>query len=292
MKRTSFIICALLICLVSFAGDIKHISITYEYISDNPNETPEQAERTAIQMAQQKALEEHFGLDVVGITSTMQRNRQEGQKVSSSSDVFSMRETSVRGEWIETIKQKVLDKTFEKGFWHVRVYIEGRARNHSTEKTEIQYAFINNAHDKQNRDQYYDGDDIFLRFTSPVSGALCIYLVDTEQNAYCLLPYQSNAVGYQPIEANKDYLFFSEMVDPNADEYTLNTMQSSEQNALYVIFSPNTFTKAVDKQAGTNWRDEQLPRFLSYEDLMKWLARNQTRDENMVVRREVVTIRK
>ena len=292
MKRTSLIICALLICLVSFAGDIKHVSITYEYISDNPNETPEQAEHIAIQMAQQKALEEHFGLDVVGITSTMQRNRQEGQKVSSSSDVFSMRETAVRGEWIETIKQKVLDKTFEKGFWHVRVYIEGRARNHSTDKPEIQYAFINNAHDKQNRDQYYDGDDVFLRFTSPVSGALCVYLVDTEQNAYCLLPYQSNAVGYQPIEANKDYLFFSEMVDPNADEYTLNTMQSSEHNALYVIFSPNTFTKAVDKQAGTNWRDEQLPRFLSYEDLMKWLARNQTRDENMVVRREVVTIRK
>ena len=292
MKHVFLIICALLICLVSLAGDIKHISITYEYISDNPNETPEQAEQIAIQMAQQKALEEHFGLDVVGITSTMQRNRQEGQKVSSSSDVFSMRETAVRGEWIETIKQKVLDKTFEKGFWHVRVYIEGRARNHSTDKPEIQYAFINNAHDKQNRDQYYDGDDIFLRFTSPVSGAVCVYLVDTEQNAYCLLPYQSNAVGYQPIEANKDYLFFSEMVDPNADEYSLNTMQSSEQNALYVIFSPNTFTKAVDKQAGTNWRDEQLPRFLSYEDLMKWLARNQTRDENMVVRREVVTIRK
>lgn len=292
MKHVFLIICALLICLVSLAGDIKHISITYEYISDNPNETPEQAEQTALHIAKQKALEEHFGLDVVGITSTMQRNHQEGQKVSSSSDVFSMRETSVRGEWIETTSQKVLEKSFDKGFWQVKVYLAGRARNHSTDKPEIQYAFINNTHDKQNRDQYYDGDDIFLRFTSPVSGALCVYLVDTEQNAYCLLPYQSNAVGYQPIEANKDYLFFSEMVDPNADEYTLNTMQSSEQNALYVIFSPNTFTKAVDKQAGTNWRDEQLPRFLSYEDLMKWLARNQTRDENMVVRREVVTIRK
>ncbi len=292
MKHTSLVICALLICLVSLAGDIKHISITYEYISDNPNETPEQAEQAAIQMAQQKALEEHFGLDVVGITSTMQRNRQEGQKVSSSSDVFSLRETSVRGEWIETTSQKVLEKTFEKGFWHVKVYIAGRARNHSTEKPEIHYAFINNAHDKQNRDQYYDGDDIFLRFTSPISGALCVYLVDAEQNAYCLLPYQSSTIGYQKIDANQEYLFFSTSTDPNADEYTLNTMQSSEQNALYVIFSPNTFTKAIDQQAGKNWRDEQLPRFLNYEDLMKWLARNQTRDENMVVRREVVTIRK
>ena len=292
MKHTSLVICALLICLVSLAGDIKHISITYEYISDNPNETPEQAEQAAIQMAQQKALEEHFGLDVVGITSTMQRNRQEGQQVSSTSDVFSLRETSVRGEWIETTSQKVLEKTFEKDFWHVRVYIEGSARNHSTEKPEIQYAFINNAHDKQNRDQYYDGDDIFLRFTSPISGALCVYLVDAEQNAYCLLPYQSSTIGYQKIDANQEYLFFSTSTDPNADEYTLNSMQSSEQNALYVIFSPNTFTKAADQQAGKNWRDEQLPRFLSYEDLMKWLARNQTRDENMVVRREVVTIRK
>ena len=292
MKHTSLVIFALLICLVSLASDIKHISITYEYISDNPNETPEQAEQAAIQMAQQKALEEHFGLDVVGITSTMQRNRQEGQQVSSTSDVFSLRETSVRGEWIETTSQKVLNKTFEKGFWHVKVYIAGRARNHSTEKPEIHYAFINNAHDKQNRDQYYDGDDIFLRFTSPISGALCVYLVDAEQNAYCLLPYQSSTIGYQKIDANQEYLFFSTSTDPNADEYTLNTMQSSEQNALYVIFSPNTFTKAADQQAGKNWRDEQLPRFLSYEDLMKWLARNQTRDENMVVRREVVTIRK
>ena len=292
MKRTSLVIYALLICLVSFAGDIKHISITYEYISDNPNETPEQAEQAAIQMAQQKALEEHFGLDVVGITSTMQRNRQEGQQVSSTSDVFSLRETSVRGEWIETTSQKVLEKTFEKDFWHVKVYITGRARNHSTDKPAIQYAFINNAHDKQNRDQYYDGDDIFLRFTSPVSGALCVYLIDTEQNAYCLLPYQSSTIGHQAIDANQEYLFFSTSTNPNADEYTLNTIQSSEQNALYVIFSPNTFTKAADKQAGKNWRDEQLPRQLSYEDLMKWLAKNQTLDENMVVRREVISIRK
>ena len=91
---------------------------------------------------------------------------------------------------------------------------------------------------------------------------------------------------------NQDYLFFSFATDKDADEYELTCMQSSEQNALYVIFSPNTFTKALDKQAGKNWRDDQLPRFLSYEDLMKWLAQNQTRDKNMVVRREVITIKK
>ena len=277
---------------MSLANDIKHISITYEYISDNPNESPEQAEQAALQLAKQKALEEHFGLDVIGITSSILRNRQEGQQVNSSSDVFSMRETSVRGEWIETTSQKIIEKSFQKGFWHVEVYIAGRARNHSTDKPEIQYSFINNVHDRQNRDQYYDNDDIYLRFSSPVSGALCVYLVDAEQTAYCLLPYQSATTGYQSVDANHNYLFFSTSTDLNADEYTLNTMQSSEHNALYVIFSPNTFTKAADQQSGKNWRDEQLPRQLSYEDFMKWLAKNQTRDENMVVRREVITIRK
>ena len=132
MKRFPLIICALLICLVSFAGDIKHISVTYEYISDNPNESSEQAEQTALHLAKQKALEEHFGMDVVGLTSTMQHNRQEGNKVSSSSDVISLRETAVRGEWIETTSQKILNKSFQKGFWYVKVYVAGRARNHST----------------------------------------------------------------------------------------------------------------------------------------------------------------
>ncbi len=292
MKRCLLTICAMLICLVSSADDTKRVSITYDYVSDNPHETPEQAERSALMLAKQKAMEEHFGLDVVGINSTLQRNRQEGDKAISTSDVFSIRETSVRGEWIETTTEKILEKEFKKGFWHVRVYVAGRARNHSTDKPEIQYAFINNAHDRQNRDQYYDGDDIYLRFSSPVSGALCVYLVDAERNAYCLLPYQSSTIGYQPVDANQHHLFFSTATDHTADEYTLNCEKSSEQNALYVIFSPNTFTKAIDQQAGKNWRDEQLPRQLTYDELMKWLSKNQTRDENMVVRREIVTIRK
>lgn len=292
MKQLSLILSTLLICLMSYAGDIKHINITYDYISDNPNETPEQAEQTALQIAKQKALEEHFGLDVLGITSTMQQNLQEGKQVSSSTNMFSLRETSVRGEWIETTSAKVLEKTYHMGFWHIKVYVAGRARNHSTNKPEIYNAFINNAHDRENRSIYYDGDDIFLRFSSPVSGALCVYLVDAEQNAYCLLPYQYSPMGYQTVEANKEYLFFSIATDKKADEYTLNCMRSQEQNTMFVIFSPNTFTKAVDKQAGKNWRDEQLPRQLKYEDFMKWLAKNQTRDENMVVRHEIITIRK
>ena len=61
---------------------------------------------------------------------------------------------------------------------------------------------------------------------------------------------------------------------------------------IYIVYSPNVFTKAGDKQSGKNWRDEQMPRQLDYESFMKWLARNQSRDEDMIVRREIISIRK
>lgn len=283
-----FILCAGCLC----AGEIKTVSITYEYVSDNPNESPEQAETTAKERAKLKAMEEHFGLDVSSVNSILQRNKMEGKQTTSSTDVFSLRETAVRGEWIETMEEKVLSKTYEKGFWRVKIYLKGKARNYSNEKVEVKYALINNTHDRVNRDQYYDGDDIFLRFSTPVSGSLCVYLVDENKDVYCLLPYQSVVTGCQHVEANTDYLFFSAEADRDADEYTLNTARSQEQNAVYIVYTPNMLTKANDRKSGKNWRDEQLLRQLSYEDFVKWLSKNQIKDEDMVVLTEVITIRK
>lgn len=270
------------------ASDIVRVSATYEYISDNARETPEQAEQTAIERAKQKALEEHFGVDVTAVTNTLITNNSQ----HSEANVFSIGETAVRGEWIETTKEQVLEKSFINGFWMVRVRVEGRARSHTTAKADIRYAFVKDVQDLESPVTFRDGNDLFLRFSSPVAGHLCVYLVDEAQNAYCLLPYMSQQTGSQPIEANKDYLFFSERHERGAQEYTLNTERSSEQNALYVIFSPNNFTKAADHQAGKNFRDEQLPRELTYEALLKWLSRVQTKDPQLLVKRDVITIRK
>jgi len=276
-----------------YAGDIKVVSIHYEYVSDNPHETRAQAKQTAFQRAKLKAMEEHFGLDVSSVSNILQRNKQDGKETTSSTDVFALRETAVRGEWIETIEEKVIEESFDKvGFLHIKVYVKGKARNHSKEKVEVKYTLINNTHDRVNRDQYYDGDDIFLRFRTPVSGSLCVYLVDEEKNVFCLLPYQSTTIGCQMVDANKDYLFFSTEEDKNADEYTVNCQRAQEMNAVYIVYTPNTLSKANDRHSGKNWRDEQLPRQLGYEEFVKWLSKNQTKDEDMVVLTEVITIRK
>ena len=292
MKR--ILVSLLLVCFTAFcvANDIVRVSAVYEYVSNNPNETPEQAKAKAIENAKQKALEDRFGLDVTKITNTLQINRNGRQESKSESNVFSMAETAVRGEWIETISEQVLDQSYVKGFWVVKVKVEGRARNYSTEKADIQYAFLKDADDMEAPVAFRDGSDLFLRFSAPIAGQLCVYLVDENQNAYCLLPYMSRQTGSQPVEANKEYVFFSTKYDKEAQEYTLNCERSVEQNMLYIVFSPNEFTKAADKQGGKNFRDEQLPRELTYEALMKWLSRNQTKDPDMVVRSTMVTIKK
>ena len=286
--RTKLSIILLLCALSLFAGDIEWVSATYEYISDNSNETPAQVEAKAFERAKQKALEEKFGLDVSAVTSSYISNTKE----SSQTNVFSLGGTSVRGEWIETIKEQVLDKRFVDGFWIVKVQVEGRARNHATEKADIRYMFVRNVQDLESPVTFRDGNDLFMRFSSPVAGSLCVYLIDEEMNAFCLLPYSNNQSGAQAIEANKEYIFFSEKYEKGAQEYTVNCQRSSEQNALYVIFSPNTFSKANDRKSGTNWRDEPMPRQLSYEAFLKWLADNQKKDPSMVVRTSVISIRK
>ena len=292
MKRISFILCAVLACSIIFAKDIERVSITYEYYSNNPNESPEQAERTAIEKAKQKALEDKYGVDVSSINSTFISSRSDGESAQASTNTFSIGGTSVRGEWLETTKEPIIEKRFEKGFWYVKVHIEGKVRNKTEASIEIKTVLVNNAHDRYSRDVYYDGDDIFLRFSAPVDGNLCVYLIDEEQNAYCLLPYANSSSGSQRIKANEEYLFFSKQTDRDADEYTLNTQRSSESNAVYIVFSPNCFTKASDKQGGQNFREEPLPRMLSYADFLKWLTKNQIKDSQMVVKTDVITIRK
>ena len=277
----------MLLCTISlFAGDIERVSATYEYISDNPNETPAQVETQAFERAKQKALEDKFGLDVSAVTSSFVSN-------TTGSNVLSLGGTSVRGEWIETLKEQVLEPAnFIDGFWHIKVRVEGRARSHAAEKVDIQYTFVRDVKDLESPVTFRDGDDLYLRFSSPVAGSLCVYLIDENQNAFCLLPYDNNVSGAQVIEANKEYIFFSEKYERGAQEYTVNCERSSEQDALYVIFSPNTFTKANDRKSGANWRDESMPRQLTYEAFLKWLAKNQTKDPSMVVRREIISIRK
>lgn len=291
MKRVLLIVlCAMSLPLFAAKEKLTNVSITYDYLSNDRNESKAEAEIHAIEKAKRRALEKAFGVDVSSIVVSMDRENFEEGRLFSDEEFFSLGSTVAKGEWIETVTEKILSIYHDGDIWHVRVFVEGKAREKSGVPIDLQYAFINNSHDKQNRTTYYDNDDIFLRFTSPVSGALCVYLIDNEKTAYCLLPYMRSDKGYQDVRANRDYVFFSSDTDKEADEYVLTTQTAVEHNVLYVIFSPNKFTKARDRKGARNWRKQQVPRNLPYKDFVEWLAKIQTADKNMQVRTEVISI--
>lgn len=291
MKRVLLILlCAMSLPLFAAKEKLTNVSITYDYLSNDRNESKAEAEIHAIEKAKRRALEKAFGVDVSSIVVSMDRENFEEGRLFSDEEFFSLGSTVAKGEWIETVTEKILSIYHDGDVWHVRVFVEGKAREKSGVPIDLQYAFINNSHDKQNRTTYYDNDDIFLRFTSPVSGALCVYLIDNEKTAYCLLPYMRSEKGYQDVRANRDYVFFSSDRDKEADEYVLKTQTAVEHNVLYVIFSPNKFTKARDRKGARNWRKQQVPRNLPYKDFVEWLAKVQTADKNMQVRTEVISI--
>lgn len=286
----------LIILLLSaqlFAAKPEKVSITYTYSSNDKSESLKTATLHAFEKAKQRVLEDKFGVDVSSIVVSMNEEHEQNGQFTNSEDFFSLGGTNARGEWIQTLQEKVLEgPSLSNGEWYVKVYVEGLARAKDGEPTHLAYMFVNHTDDRIPRNVFHDGDDLFMRFSSPVAGVLCVYLVDANKDVYCLLPYMSNQLGCQPIEANKDYLFFTETTDRSADEYTLNTQNGKENNVLYVIFSENKFSKAKDKQGASNWRNEALPRTLSYSDFLQWLSKNQIVDEQMVVRTEVITIKK
>ena len=163
--------------------------------------------------------------------------------------------------------------------------VKGKAREIISAGIDFQARILRNGTgDKFESDQFRSGDDLYLSFTSPVSGYLAVYLVDADGQAFCLLPYRNQIDGIYPIEANRRYLFFNTksaplQERPNVDEYVMTCERSSEHNQIYVIFSPKPFAKASDTNA-----DDALPRQISQGNFQKWLVKCRKRDMDMDLR--------
>jgi len=255
-------------------------TVEAEYIYHAPeNVTLEEARRTALDRAKIQALADAFGTIVSQTNATHVQNR----NGSSDVDFLSIGGSEVKGEWIETIGEPVYDISYEQGMLIVKVSVKGKAREIVSAQIDIKTKVLRNGtEDKFESDEFRDGDDLFLSFVSPVSGYLAVYLVDAEQKAYCLLPYRNQTDGIYKLKANRRYLFFNikeapQQERPYVDEYVMTCSRSSEQNQIYVIFSPYPFAKAADNASA-----ETLPRELNFEEFQKWLVKCKIKDNQMI----------
>lgn len=273
-----------------FAQRIKRVQGVYKYIAPD-NISISEAKETALYRAKIQALADHFGTIVSDYRSTIVSN----SNGSSSVDFSSMGSSSVKGEWIETIEEPKFEIEYEQNTLIVTCSVVGRAREITAAAVGFEARILRNGTDAKHEGyDFRSNDDMFLSFISPSDGYIAVYLVDTKQTAYCLLPYSTSKDGFVKIKANTGYVLFSkDKANPHfdsseVDEYTLFTERNNETNFIYIIFSPSQFVKAVDGQGFHEKRI--LPRELTFDDFQKWLTKNRTHDNRMQVDIKTITI--
>ena len=285
-------------CLLSFsvllsAQNFKTIEKTYVYRAQR-NESPEQAERNAVNCARLEGLRETFGTIVSGASATSLISK---NNITDSKFVYLGSEGEVNGEWVADLEPPKVETTLEDGVLCVKATVRFKGKEIESAKVNFEAKILRNVPEVEyESSEFTAGNKIFVHFSSPVDGYLAIYLLDGE-TAYCLLPYRGNGLGYHKIVHGREYILFSRQrydQDENLDEidgYTLTTEGNHQDlNQLYFIFSPNRFYKAKERRREKKAFDKDYPRELSWTDFQKWILKQRRDDKEMSVQTKYVVI--
>lgn len=298
MKRIAILLNAIIMVCTVLAtprnAKVKTVTANCEYIV-NPKETHEESILNALEQAKIMAIADAFGstMNITNFTSLSAHNDMNSSRFNS----FAM--SDVNGEWIETINEEVTP-VFEKGMTILKVIIKGKVREIVANPIDLDMVIMaNGTNPKQNhvRDNRFSvGDYFYVYFMSPVSGYMTMYLEDctSDEKVQALLPYRGME-RVMKIEADKPYIFFSRP-DASPDiqhlvgRIKMNARNEIDYNRLYVMFSPNEFTKALDKEnelLDTSFEDKfgntiyRLPREIEKKAFQKWLTKTRLKDPDM-----------
>lgn len=250
------------------------------------NDSRASAKRKALEMARISALAREFGT----VLTHVNIQRDESANGNETNYFASLSESEVKGEWLGDIGEpKFTYETTDDGLYIVSCTVTIKARALSNKAPEFYAMPLRNGYTEQYEStDFRSGDDLYLKFSAPVNGYLAAYLV-CGGDVVTLLPYLSSTTGKCAVRGNRDYVFFSAAKGETAfgtpDEYSLLIDQPVEHNELYVLFSPNEFSKALDRDNGADH-----PRVQTSEAFMKWLAKVRRADDEMGVKKFNIVI--
>jgi len=291
MRKVYLILVVLLIAPLScIAQKVKTVSGEYVYY---PPETQsiDEAKRTALYRAQIQILADTYGTMLNMTSASVVQNSSD----DSSASVLSLGESSVKGEWLETLgSPEYHTEMTPDGMLVVKVKVTGKVREINHAQVDFTAKILKNGLEDRFEDTDFNaGDDMFLSFSAPADGYIAVYLFDGSDGVYCLLPYQSSNKGIVGTKAGERHVFFSSEQPWGVehaslvDEYTLTCSQELEVNRIYVIWSTSSFIKANDRK-----EEENLPRALDYMSFQKWLTSIRVADRNLSVKTIDIQIRK
>lgn len=281
-------LCSFLYMVPARSQKVETIKGTYKFnVDERSTMTFEQARNKAIENARMEGLKEKFGSQ---ITSDIVVDMLDSSNGKAQSTLRERVQEVAKGEWLGDLHQPKVDILYDNPT-HTFIYnvsIEGKGRELVGNKIPLDWHVLCGGTQKQfENDNFASGARIYVDFQAPTSGYLAIYLLQECDSAYCLLPYRQSENGIFKVKAGQHYVFFDRDSDPKADRYFLSTDQEVENNVVYLIFSPNLFTKCNDTQVS-----DYRPNAVSIEQFEKWRMACMQNDHQMVTDRKWVRIRK
>lgn len=266
-----------LIFFAAFPQKGKEVSGSYTYYIPY-NVARDNAEQIAFERARIQAIADEFG-------TVMTQHSRIDMKTSNgneNSDFWSSASSLVKGEWVSTIGEPTFEPFIENGNFAIRCEVKGIAREITAPKAELDVRLLRNGTtDAYESSTFKSGDNCYLAFTTPVKGAIAVYLEDEAGDMFCMLPYYAQTATCTPVSPGIRHLFFTSN-DGDEEKYQLTTDKEIERNMLYVVFSQNDFIKPIDKSNG----QELSLKTLSADNFRNWLQKSRALDHTF----QVVTI--
>ncbi len=252
-------------------------------LSENDNLTLKEAKIKCVELAKAEALKNEFG------TLVMSDFINSDKIVDDEANSFYIMDTStsVKGEWLGDEREPEINIEYINGELLFTAEVWGSAREIIRANTDVKWQVQKDIEGKKiDSDEFNTGERFFIKFRSPSDGYIAIYLITSDNETACLLPYRKDNSGRYQIKGGKDYIFFDKAIDPTASYYKLSTNKLQEYNQLVMIYSPNPFTKCTDTSV-----DSRHPNSLDQKDFAKWLLKNQRADKEMMVNRKWLNIK-
>ena len=265
--------------MIGYSQRIAKVSATYTYYAPETMSV-EEAKRVALDRAKIQAIADEFGTIVSQSNSTVISNK----NGETDAQFYSYGGSDVKGEWIETIGEPKYNINYTDNTLVVICTVTGKAREIVSSGIDFIAKPLRNGTDLRfETNSFKDGDDLYLYFQSPIDGFLAIYLLDeVTQTVYNILPYKSHNISAVPVDANRDYVFFSKDHASReykgiVDEYVLSCDNSGEYNTIYILFSPYP----IGKRTGFDSSIDDKPDNISYNDFKQWLSKTLSKDNKM-----------
>ena len=185
-----------------FAQKVVTVEGTYLYIVPETVSLKEAKEK-ALYNAQVQAMADEFGTVISRRSLYMSDGQQDNFYLEGDG--------TVKGEWIQTIGTPVYECGFHNDELYVRCTVKGKARELNVAKVELEIDILRNGFaPEMSSTDFKSGDNIYLRFKSPVEGYVAVYLHDkANDEVMSLLPYKRDRISALKINADEDYVFFS-----------------------------------------------------------------------------------